>query len=76
MIRRAEFEKEFMAPDAAPVSLESASVAESQIEVSHEEVAHNDIVEDEDLFEDTLTMLQKNHPKHEEDLGDSSDELG
>lgn len=67
----AEFEKEFAALDAAPVSLESTPVVESQPEVSHEEVAHNDIV-DEDDFED----VEEESPKHEEDLGDSFDELG
>lgn len=71
----AEFEKEFAALDAAPVSLESASVVESQPEVSHEEVAHNDIVEDEDLFEDDFENVEES-PKHDEDLGDSFDELG
>lgn len=72
----AEFEKEFAALDAAPVSLESAPVVESQPEVSHEEVAHNDIVEDEDLFEDDFEDVAEESPKHDEDLGDSFDELG
>ena len=71
----AEFEKEFAALDAAPVSLESAPVVESQPEVSHEEIAHNDIVEDEDLFEDDFEDVEES-PKHNEDLGDSFDELG
>ena len=71
----AEFEKEFAALDAAPVSLESAPVVESQPEVSHEETAHNDIVEDEDLFEDDFEDVEES-PKHNEDLGDSFDELG
>lgn len=72
----AEFEKEFAALDAAPVSLESTPVVESQPEVSHEEVAHNDIVEDEDLFGDDFEDVVEESPKHEEDLGDSFDELG
>ena len=67
----AEFEKEFAALDAAPVSLESTPVVESQPELSHEEVAHNDIV-DEDDFED----VEEESPEHDEDLGDSFDELG
>mgnify|MGYP001742484930 FL=1 len=72
----AEFEKEFAALDAAPVSLESAPVVESQPEVSHEEVAHNDIVDEDDLFEDDFEDVVGESPKHEEDLGDSFDELG
>ena len=72
----AEFEKEFAALDAAPVSLESAPVVESQPEVSHEEVAHNDIVDEDDLFEDDFEDMVEESPKHEEDLGDSFDELG
>lgn len=67
----AEFEKEFAALDAAPVSLESAPVVESQPEVTHEEVAHNDIV-DEDDIED----VEEESPEQHEDLGDSFDELG
>lgn len=72
----AEFEKEFAALDAAPVSLESAPVVESQPEVSHEEVAHNDIVDEDDLFEDDFEDIAEESPKHDEDLGDSFDELG
>lgn len=72
----AEFEKEFAALDAAPVSLESAPVVESQPEVSHEEVAHNDIVDEDDLFEDDFEDVAEESPKHDEDLGDSFDELG
>lgn len=72
----AEFEKEFAALDAAPVSLESTPVVESQPEVSHEEVAHNDIVDEDDLFEDDFEDVEEESPKHEEDLGDSFDELG
>lgn len=77
----AEFEKEFAALDAAPVSLESAPVVEPQPEVSHEEVAHNDIVDEDDLFEDDLfeddfeDVVQES-PEQHEDLGDSFDELG
>lgn len=67
----AEFEKEFAALDAAPVSLESTPVVESQPEVTHEEFTHNDIV-DEDDFED----VEEESPKQHEDLGDSFDELG
>lgn len=70
----AEFEKEFAALDAAPVSLESTPVIESHPEVSHEEVAHHDIVED-DFSEDDFEDVGES-PKHEEDLGDSFDELG
>ena len=72
----AEFEKEFAALDAAPVSLESAPVVESQPEVTHEEVAHNDIVDEDDLFEDDFEDVAEESPKHDEDLGDSFDELG
>lgn len=72
----AEFEKEFAALDAAPVSLESTPVVEAQPEVSHEEVAHNDIVDEDDLFEDDFEDVEEESPKHEEDLGDSFDELG
>ena len=72
----AEFEKEFAALDAAPVSLESAPVVDSQPEVSHEEVAHNDIVDEDDLFEDDFEDVAEESPKHDEDLGDSFDELG
>ena len=72
----AEFEKEFAALDAAPVSLESAPVVDSQPEVSHEEVAHNDIVDKDDLFEDDFEDVAEESPKHDEDLGDSFDELG
>lgn len=72
----AEFEKEFAALDAAPVSLESAPVVDSQPEVSHEEVAHNDIVDEDDLFEDDFEDVTEESPKHDEDLGDSFDELG
>lgn len=72
----AEFEKEFAALDAAPVSLESAPVVESQPEVTHEEVAHDDIVDDDGLFEDDFEDVAEESPKHEEDLGDSFDELG
>lgn len=70
----AEFEKEFAALDAEPISLESTPVVESQPEVSHEEVAHNDIVED-DLLEDDFEDIEES-PKHEEVLGDSFDDLG
>lgn len=69
----AEFEKEFAALDAAPVSLESTPVVESQPEVSHEEVSHDDI--EDDLFEDDFEDVEES-PKHDEDLGDSFDELG
>ena len=72
----AEFEKEFAALDAAPVSLESAPVVDSQPEVSHEEVAHNDVVDEDDLFEDDFEDVAEESPKHDEDLGDSFDELG
>ena len=72
----AEFEKEFAALDAAPVSLESAPVVDSQPEVSREEVAHNDIVDEDDLFEDDFEDVAEESPKHDEDLGDSFDELG
>lgn len=72
----AEFEKEFAALDAAPVSLESTPMVESQPELSHEEVAHNDIVDEDDLFEDDFEDVEEESPKHEEDLGDSFDELG
>lgn len=72
----AEFEKEFAALDAAPVSLESTPVVESQPELSYEEVAHNDIVDEDDLFEDDFEDVVEESPKHEEDLGDSFDELG
>lgn len=72
----AEFEKEFAALDAAPVSLESTPVVESQPELSHEEVAHNDIVDEDDLFEDDFEDVAEESPKHDEDLGDSFDELG
>lgn len=72
----AEFEKEFAALDATPVSLESAPVVDSQPEVSHEEVAHNDIVDEDDLFEDDFEDVAEESPKHDEDLGDSFDELG
>lgn len=72
----AEFEKEFAALDAAPVSLESAPVVDSQPEVLHEEVAHNDIVDEDDLFEDDFEDVAEESPKHDEDLGDSFDELG
>lgn len=72
----AEFEKEFAALDAVPVSLESTPVVESQPEVSHEEIAHNDIVDEDDLFEDDFEDVAEESPKHEEDLGDSFDELG
>lgn len=75
----AEFEKEFAALDAAPVSLESTLVVESQPEVSHEEVAHeavshNDIDENDFLDEDFEDFEES--PKQHEDLGDSFDELG
>ena len=70
----AEFEKEFAALDAAPVSLETTPAVESHPEVSHEEVAHHDIVED-DFSEDDFEDVEES-PKHEEDLGDSFDELG
>lgn len=70
----AEFEKEFAALDAAPVSLESTPVVESQPEVSHEEVSHDDI--EDDLFRDDFEDIMEESPKHEEDLGDSLDELG
>lgn len=72
----AEFEKEFAALDAAPVSLESAPVVEPQPEVSHEEVAHNDIVDEDDLFEDDFEDVVQESPEQHEDLGDSFDELG
>lgn len=72
----AEFEKEFAALDAAPVSLESAPVVEERPEASHEEVAHNDIVDEDDLFEDDFEDGVEESPKYEEDLGDSFDELG
>lgn len=71
----AEFEKEFAALDAEPISLESTPVVESQPEVSHEEVAHNDIVED-DLLEDDFEDVEEESPEQHEDLGDSFDELG
>lgn len=67
----AEFEKEFAALDAAPVSLESTPVVEEQPEASHEEVAYNDIVDEHD-FED----VEEESPEQHEDLGDSFDELG
>lgn len=75
----AEFEKEFAALDAAPVSLESTPVVNEQPEVSHEEVAHeavshDDIVED-DLLDDDFEDFEES-PKQHEDLGDSFDELG
>lgn len=75
----AEFEKEFAALDAAPVSLESAPVVEEQPEVLHEEVAHevvshNDIDEN-DFLEDDFEDFEES-PKQHEDLGDSFDELG
>jgi hypothetical protein len=70
----AEFEKEFAALDAEPISLESTPVVESQPEVSHEEVAHDDIVED-DLLEDDFEDVEES-PKHDEVLGDSFDDLG
>lgn len=70
----AEFEKEFAALDAEPISLESTPVVESQSELSHEEVAHNDIVED-DFLEDDFEDVEES-PKHEEVLGDSFDDLG
>lgn len=75
----AEFKKEFAALDAAPVSLESTLVVESQPEVSHEEVAHeavshNDIDENDFLDEDFEDFEES--PKQHEDLGDSFDELG
>lgn len=72
----AEFEKEFAALDAAPVSLESAPVVESQPELSHEEVAHNDIVDEDELFEDDFEDVEEESPEQHEDLGDSFDELG
>ena len=72
----AEFEKEFAALDAAPVSLESAPVVEPQPEVSHEEVAHNDILDEDDLFEDDFEDVVQESPEQHEDLGDSFDELG
>ena len=72
----AEFEKEFAALDAAPVSLESTSVVELQPEVTHEEVAHNDIVDEDDLFEDDFEDVEEESPEQHEDLGDSFDELG
>lgn len=72
----AEFEKEFAALDAAPVSLESTPMVESQPELSHEEVSHNDIVDEDDLFEDDFEDVEEESPEHEEDLGDSFDELG
>ena len=70
----AEFEKEFAALDAEPISLESTPVVESQPEVSHDEVAHDDIVED-DLLEDDFEDVEES-PKHDEVLGDSFDDLG
>lgn len=70
----AEFEKEFAALDAAPVSLESTPVVESQPELSREEVAHDDI--EDDFLEDDFEDVAEESPKHEEDLGDSFDELG
>lgn len=70
----AEFEKEFAALDAAPVSLESASVVESQPEVSHEEVSHDDI--EDDLFEYDFEDVEEESPEQHDDLGDSFDELG
>lgn len=72
----AEFEKEFAALDAAPVSLESAPVVEPQPEVTHEEFTHNDIVDEDDLFEDDFEDVEEESPKQHEDLGDSFDELG
>lgn len=72
----AEFEKEFAALDAAPVSLESTPVVESQPEVTHEEFTHNDIVDEDDLFEDDFEDVEEESPKQHEDLGDSFDELG
>ena len=72
----AEFEKEFAALDAAPVSLESTPVVELQPELSHEEVAHNDIVDEDDLFEDDFEDVEEESPEQHEDLGDSFDELG
>lgn len=72
----AEFEKEFAALDAAPVSLESTPVVESQPELSHEEVAHIDIVDEDDLFEDDFEDVAEESPEQHEDLGDSFDELG
>ena len=72
----AEFEKEFAALDAAPVSLESAPVVEPQPEVYHEEVAQNDIVDEDDLFEDDFEDVVQESPEQHEDLGDSFDELG
>lgn len=72
----AEFEKEFAALDAAPVSLESTPVVESQPEVTHEEFTHNDIVDEDDLFEDDFEDVEEESPEQHEDLGDSFDELG
>lgn len=72
----AEFEKELAALDAAPVSLESTPVVESQPEVTHEEFTHNDIVDEDDLFEDDFEDVEEESPKQHEDLGDSFDELG
>lgn len=72
----AEFEKEFAALDAAPVSLESTPVVESQPEVTHEEFTHNDIVDEDDLFEDDFEDVEEESPKQHEDLGDSFDESG
>lgn len=72
----AEFEKKFAALDAAPVSLESTPVVESQPEVTHEEFTHNDIVDEDDLFEDDFEDVEEESPKQHEDLGDSFDELG
>ena len=75
----AEFEKEFAALDAEPISLESTPVVDEQPEVSHEEVAHeavshNDIVEN-DFLEDDFEDFEES-PEQHEDLGDSFDELG
>lgn len=70
----AEFEKEFAALDAAPVSLESTPVVESQPELSNEEVAHDDI--EDDFLEDDFEDVAEESPKQHEDLGDSFDELG
>lgn len=72
----AEFEKEFAALDVAPVSLESTPVVESQLELSHEEVAHNDIVDEDDLFEYDFEDVEEESPEQHEDLGDAFDELG
>ena len=70
----AEFEKEFAALDAAPVSLESTPVVESQPELSREEVAHDDI--EDDFLEDDFEDVEEESPEQHEDLGDSFDELG